>query len=310
MNLQDRALLVSLSCRAWSAKKQDKKLNAETASHHGISEDQLRTDRKLFVGDPLKTIRNAQNHARQFFHDQTLPWDNEGQRVLATSNFAAFEDGMTKIRTNEFEPALRDLILNYPDLLDKARIALNGTFDPDQYPASDVLASKFGIEWKFLPFPVVASDWRVKGIDADMEVFADKIRAGVEKSVHSGMRDVWVRLHAVASGVVERLADVTEGEAGKFHGASMVRTANEVCELLPRLNLLEDPKLDDLVKRLKAKVNQYAPGALRADPRLRQEVRDAVVALRDEAEAILEPVGTDETEINQQTAGSTMEAFS
>jgi predicted metal-dependent peptidase len=72
----------------------------------------------------------------------TLPWDDNGYRVLPS---AAYMDHTEKMRelSNRFTPAVDALAREFGNLVEQAKVRLGGLFRPEDCPAPDELRSKF-----------------------------------------------------------------------------------------------------------------------------------------------------------------------
>jgi hypothetical protein len=103
---------------------------------------------------------------RQYFYQITLPWSDEGFRLLPSN---LYFDLTTRMREFEasFEQGMESFIQVYPQYIEQVRPELNGLFREEDYPAAEKLRKKFGVK---LDSDVAASgklnDWRhTKGIE-------------------------------------------------------------------------------------------------------------------------------------------------
>jgi hypothetical protein len=86
------------------------------------------------------------------------------------------------------------------------------------------------------------------------------------------MNDAWSRLHTTLEHMVERLS----GNDKKIFRDSLVDNAMELTSLLTKLNVTNDPKLEDARKELEKSLVGVTPEDLRESPVLRQIVVDKV----------------------------------
>jgi hypothetical protein len=104
-SLSSRAMLCSLSISMWSARKHDPQASEEIAQRHGAQADAGRYHKVLLPKEALTEIHKIVSEARQEHYFMTLPWDDNGYRVLPA---AAYMDHTEKMRalSNRFTPAV------------------------------------------------------------------------------------------------------------------------------------------------------------------------------------------------------------
>jgi hypothetical protein len=76
---------------------------------------------------------------RQYFYKITLPWSDEGLRLLP-ANFHF--DLMARMRG--FEQGVDSFLRVYPQYIEQVKPELNGLFREEDYPVADKLRTKFG----------------------------------------------------------------------------------------------------------------------------------------------------------------------
>jgi hypothetical protein len=94
-SLSSRAMLCALSISMWSARKQDAEASEEIAQRHGAQSDAGRYHKVLLPKKALAEIRKIASEARQLHYFMTLPWDDNGYRVLPA---AAYMEHTEKMR--------------------------------------------------------------------------------------------------------------------------------------------------------------------------------------------------------------------
>ena len=272
MNLNERAMLVKLNIGQWAAKKHDKKISKEVADNHNAVGDVGRYSKHLLAAEALQAVQKAANEARTFHYAQTLPWRDDGARILLSNNFGRYSERMRELEA-VFFAAVREFGANYVGYVEDARRRLNGMFDAADYPRDVVNRFSWGVSVDPLPD---AADFRAALTDSDVARLRSDIEARNQGAVQAAVRDVWGRVHEVCSAMVDRL-----GTEDAIFRDSLIGNAMELANLLPRLNLTDDPKLTELSETIKAKLCRHSPDRLRADPVARVQVAD-------DAKAILE----------------------
>jgi len=255
MSINEKAMLVYLNISFWAARKYDKKISQEIEDQYQ-AEEAGRFNKILIATEHLSNIQKIISAARTFHYENTLPWSDQGGRLLPSANYFNYTKTIQSFR-DDFEREVTNFIQVYPSLKDEARQRLNGMFKEDDYPDILTLETKFAIKSMILPVPE-ADDFRVNLLEAEVDNIRESIQEQVETSTESVMNDLWQRLFKVVEHMSERLSDPDN----KFKN-SLVENIIDLCELLPKLNITDDPELNDAVQEIKAKLTLHDPQDLR-----------------------------------------------
>ena len=277
-SLSSRAMLCSLSISMWSARKHDREASEEIAQRHGAQPNAGRYHKVLLPKEALAEIQKIVSEARQEHYFMTLPWDDNGYRVLPA---AAYMDHTEKMRalSNRFTPAVEDLVRQFGQLVEEAKARLGGLFRPADYPAHDELRSKFSFETKVMPLPD-AGDFRVTLGDEEKERVRRQITAAVEASLQVANRELWQRLYEAVSHLADRLKAYKVTGNGVEHPFrdSVVTNLVKLVDVLPKLNVTADPELDRLAAEVRASL-LVDPQELRKSESARTETATAAAAI-------------------------------
>ena len=97
--ITEKAMLAAVHISIWTAVKHDRKVSRDVADQHGAHQGAGRYNKQLLRGaDKLDELRMLSGQIRQYFYKITLPWSDEGFRLLP-ANF--YFDLMARMR--EFE---------------------------------------------------------------------------------------------------------------------------------------------------------------------------------------------------------------
>lgn len=272
-SITDRAMLVSLSIKAWSATKHDKKISAEVAVQHGSDENMGRFSKRLISRDALEKIRKIDSSARLAHYERTVPWDDNNRRALLSIGFNEYSKMMSEFELNR-KYALKEFMAGYPAYYQAAKGSLNGLFDADDYPTCDQIEAKF--QWKLAVSPIdSAENFVVQSLDS---AIVERIRRDITEEqsarIQGAMKDVWQRLHDVCSRMSERLHayQITpDGVEGTFRD-SLVSNVSDLINILPTLNLANDPKLIQIGEHMRQALTSYSPSELREQDTARARV--------------------------------------
>lgn len=240
LNISSKALLVNLSISQWAGRKFDKKATATVKANHAASEKSGNYTKKLLPGSSeLKEVTTAAAAMRQFFYNQTLPWCNDGARILASKNYLDFTADIAK-QKDEYSRTVENFLVSYPFLINNAKTELGDLYNQSDYPNVNQLRNKFSVDVSFLPVPDI-SDFRVEILDSEKDEFLKRMHK-VEKDA---LKDCYMRLHDVIKKAVEKLADPKA-----VYRNSLIENIQGVCEILPKLNFNDDVELDSLCKQV------------------------------------------------------------
>lgn len=261
VNLSDKAMLVSLSVSQWTARKLDKKVTKEVAERHQVADGFGRYNKNLVNRDSIQQIQSVSSAIRQYHYENTMPWNDNGDRLLPASNYLQYTEQMRKYRS-QFDEAVDSFCASYPVLVEDARVQLNGLFVEADYPPVESIRGRFSVSVDVNPIPI-ASDFRVTLNDDEVQTIKQSIELRSQEKLEIATRDLWQRLYEAINHMAKTLRDPE-----KNFKNSLVGNVKELSDLLPRLNVTNDPKLNELCKQASASLS-VEPDALRDNASVR-----------------------------------------
>lgn len=271
--LSSRAMLVSLRLSAWLGQRVDKSATREVLSNNNANADAGKFAKKLLPDNALKGITAAHSAARQRHYTLTLPWNDNGERILSSDMFFAYTKLMADSK-DEIETALRKFYDEYPEYVRHAPKRLGNMYRAEEFPTLDELKRKYDFSLSILPLPS-KDDFRVSLGTATEDAIKRSIETEVTRRYAEAQRDVWSRLQKALEHFAAKMSD---------HDAifrnSTVTNVIEIVELAPRLLVVPDPELTAACERIKDSLNGAAvdPDILRNDTTARQSAADAALA--------------------------------
>ena len=264
MNLNDRALLVQLNVSQWTARKYDKKATLQVASANGTVEAAGRYNKSLLpMNNYLGAVHRKTKAIRTAYYANTLPWGIEGTKMLPSANYLSFMADFRK-QSREWEDTAAKFVQQYEQLRENARGFLGSLYNEADYPIAREVGQKFSIDMAV--FPVPNTDFRVSIGSAELTRIQHDVEVRVKEAGVVAMRDVWQRLFDRVSHMAEKLSD----PAAVFRD-SRLENARETCDLLTRLNVMDDPELEKLRGEVASRLACHHPDSLRNDPDKRRE---------------------------------------
>ncbi len=281
-SLSERSMLVSLRISQWTGRRFDKKVTTEVNASHGAANDAGNFNKQLLPKEALSEISRIVGETRTGFLQRTLPWLDDGQRIMAASAYlqhCAWQRGQTV----KFEAAVKQFLVDYPDYVNAARSRLGSMFKQDDYPLPSELEGKFGMHMAVMPVPQ-SEDFRANIADAQaMQIKAD-IERNVNDAIKTAMHDVWSRIGEMTERMAVKLNEFRPSRHGRpasgIFRDSLVENVKDMIAILPSLNIVGDPRLDEMVERLKT-LTTFRPDTLRSSVIARTDTAAAAQAIAD-----------------------------
>ena len=94
--------------------------------------------------------------------------------------------------------------------------------------------------------------------------------------IADAMRSPWEQLHKMLTGMSEKLTEVTGDDGKKRYHDSLVTNPLELCGLLTKLNITNDPKLEEARRQLEITMLGANIEAIKEDAGVRSELKSKV----------------------------------
>jgi hypothetical protein len=256
------AMLSSLNISQWSGYKYDPDASEELALSHGAEKDAARVNKRLVPRKELEEITQAVGRARRDHEFLTLPWTDDGWRVLPAGTYFEHKDKMQEHKTAVLG-AVEKLVCRFEDLV-RNQSRLGTLFRIEDYPGMrdengvlrllfpQELREKFSFATDVKPLPD-ANDFRVNIGDEERERLKKQIAESVQASLRASTRDLWQRLYEVVRHMATRMADYNAAENDNKPRLykSMVTNIVEIVDVLPRLNISGDEELSRMTDTIR-----------------------------------------------------------
>lgn len=286
-SLSSKAMLCTVSISSWSGYKYDREASEEIADIHGADKDSGRFNKRLVPRKELEEITRLIGLARRDHEFVTLPWSDNGFRVLPAAAYMDHTETMRR-HSAEFKAAVSRLLARFEDLV-RSQSRLGTLFKVGDYPGMrdengilrfafpEELRERFSFETKVLPLPD-ADDFRVSMGDQDRERIKRQIAESIQASLRVGTRELWQRLYKVVSHMSQRMTEYSAAEQGQKPRLydSMITNIVEIVDVLPKLNIAEDTELDRMASEIRRSL-VVDPQELRKSESVRSETAKAAV---------------------------------
>lgn len=261
--ITEKAMLAAVHISVWTATKHDRQVSRQIANQHGAHESVGRYNKKLLQqAEKLEAIRTLAGQIRSYFYKITLPWSDEGYRILPGNFYFELSQKMAEFE-HAFHKAVNEFLAEYPGYIEQVKPSLSTLFRSEDYPEASKIREKFELRLEIKPIPV-GDDFRVSLSEEQQARIRREIDADLRETLKRGTQDLWLRLREVVEHMVSRLSD----PQGRLY-ASVVSNIAELVEVLPRLNIAQDPDLNAFAEEIKARLCAVSTKELKQNELLR-----------------------------------------
>jgi len=274
VDISTRALLVNTKVRVWTGEKRDRPTSREICTMKGAVDNAVRVNKSL-LGEHISAVQSAERAVRQTGNERTLPWMDDGTRILKGSTFVAFAEAMAgPIR--QFDAAVEAFIAAYPDIKHEAERRLGDAYAESDYPPVTRLKERFGVKLTYLPIPS-QEDFRVNLADDEIAAVRRNAEEAMRGTVNDAVRSLLDRLREPVAHMASRLRLYRRTSSGKVQNMfrdSLVENVRAIVRLAPALNIMDDPRIAGLCAEIERHLTIYDPEDLRHSAELRESVAD------------------------------------
>jgi len=262
-HIHQKAMLVKLKIGMWGAETIDPNVTRQVTEQHSAAGDAGRWHKKLLQSPHLDLYRSLVSQARRYHKDQTLPWDDNSTRIMPVMLFDDYVEGANVIFRAMTEAA-GALVDDYEDAIEREQKRQGTMFDVSDYPKANLVASRFYHDLSFWPIPK-SDDFRIT-IDAEAEAeIKANVTNAVEARIEEAMSGLWRRLYETITALRDNL------DQGSRLYDSYSENLIDLVDMLPAMNLTEDPHLAKLTGDLQLSLCANNMDDFRDDNKLREQ---------------------------------------
>jgi hypothetical protein len=274
MSISSSAVLVSLNISCWPATKLDREVTDKVNTDNNANARAGKFMKDLFAGTSLrKDIEKKSAHIRAYHLRTTLPWADKGDRLLTTALFMEYKTWLNK-EQGEFNQLCQRFFDAYPQLLVDAPAQLGTMYRADDYPTLEEVRGRFAFRYKITPLPD-SGDFRLDIPNEERASLAAEYERDYTERLAEAMREPWERLHKLLQATSDKLTEV-DGEEKKRYHETLITNAQELCALLTKLNVTQDPKLEEARRQLELTMLGADIEAVRESPEVRSSIKSKV----------------------------------
>lgn len=240
MNLNQHALLARLSITMLGNRHKDATLTQDVHERHDMAQDAGLYQKCLLPEACLAPLRKICNATRADHRQQTLmtPYGP----LLPASKVESYLQSMERWRA-AWNAAVQRFYAGYEKNVELARVRLNGSFNPSDYPARSELPKHFTFESQLLPLPSVEALDGIAGLaDARVAEMRSQLMETARAAGQQARNDLMTRL----LDQLQKVGTMLCSPDSKIWPKTL-QNLTSLLDMAPAYNLTGDTRINQLV---------------------------------------------------------------
>ena len=274
--LAQKAMLVRLTCHwpgPWAA---DEKQRRDVEDRNGAKRHTSMVKKRV-LGSALDELGSLILGVRRFNYFQTLPWNDDGWRVLSHKNYQSYMDGINDFRT-KIEKAKITFRTVFPKAMEADRAELGTMWSAEAYEPFQNLNGRVGIEIRVGPIPQ-GEHFMVDVGEEELKKLRKSIDTDTQEQLQIAVKDIWTRFASVVKNMADKLKDYApatdDTKASGIFRDSVVENIARLLDVVPALNVTGDPAIEKFAADIRKRLVSNSATVLRDDEKIRQETAAA-----------------------------------
>ena len=252
MSLSKRAVLASLHIRKFSGVKVDREAQAEVCDKNNAEKNSVKVVKNLLTGPALEAIRKLDTEARTHFYAITLPWMDDGSRIMASKTYVDARNIFNEYG-DRFGSLLEEVCKTYEAEKEASKARLGGLYREGDYPSIAEIRAKFDFSFTVNPVPE-GSDLRAEEIsEEDRKELEANITARVQQAEAEAKKAIFARVSDACAKIADTLRKFNPEAKGDARGTfrdSLIDNVRELIPTLDKLNFDNDPRVQQVAEQL------------------------------------------------------------
>lgn len=272
--IQEKAVLVTLNFRnGVSFTVTDKQVTKEVEEIHKTS-NSGRYVKTLFMREDLQGIFDAENIAKRAHAKYTLPWFDDGVRILPIAMLDKYSKAIDEAKT-AYNGAVKRFIDRWDEIMEsnKERLKEKDMYNELDYPSKEAAAVGFRISTRSLPIPdkddfrIDASDTVVNGFRnqyvKDMKEYEDNANSALAKRLGDSMASIIKKLSTADK-------KITDNALAKL---------SDMIQDLKGLNIMGDKNIAAAISDIEKNFVKETAETFNANPEFRAKKKEAALSI-------------------------------
>ncbi len=218
----------------------------------------------------VRALTETKGRIQDYWHSLTLPYVEDGVRLLRKSDLDEFDQRMKSFR-EDLQEAAHALQQSRWELIEQAKDRLKKLFCAADYPPD--LSQFFSVEWDY---PSLQPPNYLKDLSPEVyEQEQQRIAARFDEAVRLAEDAFAQELADTVAHLADALAVGEDGKPKVFRD-SAVNNIKEFFDRFKTLSIGSNAQLDQIVEEAKQVIAGVTPGQLRQGKGLREEIRTSM----------------------------------
>lgn len=269
-SLESQVIGCSLSVHWWGISKQaGVEILSSVADTFGANRKFLKIEKKLINIKNIyyKNLCETKGAIIQYWKQITLPYVENGVRLIKKDLVDTFEKRMETLKL-DLQDRVLDLSNNYEQLKQESQTALQGLFNPGDYPES--LANLFSFHWAYPNLN--PPEYLLLHNPALYRRQQEEVRAKFEKAVVKAEQAFGGELQSLVTRLAERMAPNEDGSRKVFRDSTVTDNFKEFFERFKTISVCNSSDLQDIVDKAEKIISGVNPSYLKTDSIARQDL--------------------------------------
>ena len=197
--------------------------------------------------------------------------------LLPTKLFMEYKQTMNAYEY-EFNKMCDNFFAEYPRLVAEAPANLGKMYKAEDYPDLTEVRLKFGFRRTVKPVPE-AGDFRLDVPSDDLRELVHAFEQQQQEKLADAVREPWERLHTELTAISKKLTDADGDDGKKRYHDTLISNPIELCGLLTKLNVTNDPKLEEARRQLELTMLGADIESIKEDKQSRVDLKSKVDAI-------------------------------
>ena len=263
-------LLIRITSSLPGGRRQSKVAAQDAASANNAEVNSVSASVVLFTNEAIKPARDCVRLATQVLKDKTVPWNNDGWRIIPTQVYQELYPNLKNQRANFYDER-DEFVATYNEKISDAKRRLDFLFNIDDFPSAQDVGESFAFEIETDAIKD-ARDIRIKGSVELVQQVEQEILQRNKKKLEEAQQDVVNRLLKQVKSFTESVSNyhdkVDKGRRSAFYD-SAITGINALCAALPKLNITNDDEIKRLGKLVQRELGDLNPEKIKTDPAAR-----------------------------------------
>lgn len=269
--LREKAITVRVRRSMYTPTKYDRAATAAAEAALGTAKTGRYTKKLLRTCKELRDCQHAFQDVYNYAVQNTLPWMDEGVRVLPNGNYIEFAAEIGRLR-NVAMQKVQALATVWDTAVMADKGFLGGMWSLSDYPTKAEMVAKWDISIMFAPVPV-SDDFRIDMDEADKQLLDNAINDVEAKATDYLLKQILEPVVAMA----DKLS-IPIGDEGAIFRDSLVGNLQDVCKRARKLNINNDERVDEIAGEIEKALENITAQTLRES----DYVRDTTAKRMDE----------------------------